>query len=86
MVEVLKKKLFNTSSDEDKQCGICLELVQDFKDSYITDCCGTIFHEKCLKVSRCPMCRTPTPDNIMCDALRKWKQKDLSGLRALFKK
>jgi ferritin len=73
-----QNKFFNLSKEEDKKCSICLEQIENFSDCKITECCGTIFHSKCLAMTfisvytkNCPMCRTKISFNNLTDIIEK---------------
>lgn len=58
------------------KCAICLELILHKKNCFLTSCCGSSFHKKCITNAKmynsintpnqlsCPLCREIIPDDF----------------------
>lgn len=65
MSKIVLKKFFDVSSQEEKECCICMGVVNNFDDAFIMyNCCGKIFHNECITKNlfynnyNCPLCNT----------------------------
>lgn len=66
MSKIVLKKLFDASSEHEKECCICMNTITNFDDAFIMyNCCGKIFHNECMtknifyKNVNCPLCNIP---------------------------